>query len=80
MNKKHILGLAVLGLLIFIGRMVYVLENNTMDATQDQNIQTDISACSCREGYVKEGDACTPKCYYSVPKCLMPLYLCIARP
>ena len=37
---------------------------------------TDTSACSCRDGYVQEGNICTPKCYYSVPKCLMPSYIC----
>ncbi len=34
------------------------------------------SDCVCPAGYIKEGDACNPKCYYSVPKCLMPSLLC----
>lgn len=29
-----------------------------------------IIQCSCPEGYVKEGNACNPECYYSEPKCL----------
>jgi hypothetical protein len=27
--------------------------------------------CACPESYVQEGSTCTPKCYYSTPKCLM---------
>ena len=76
--KKYILGLVVLVLAASGTSAFYLLRNNK--AAQDQDIQTDISACSCRDGYVKEGDACTPKCYYSVPKCLMPSYLCITNP
>ena len=32
--------------------------------------------CSCPAGYVKDGDACNPSCYYSNPKCLMPSKIC----
>ncbi len=34
--------------------------------------------CACPEGYVQEGDACNPKCYYSNPRCLMPSAECNA--
>jgi len=34
--------------------------------------------CTCPQGYVQEGDVCTPACYYSTPKCLMPSILCNA--
>ena len=32
--------------------------------------------CSCPDGYVKEGDACNPACYYSTPRCLSPSIQC----
>ena len=32
--------------------------------------------CNCNEGYVKEGNYCTPKCYYEEPKCLLPSVEC----
>jgi hypothetical protein len=32
--------------------------------------------CSCPEGYMKEGEACNPKCYYNTPKCLQPSVAC----
>ena len=32
--------------------------------------------CTCPEGYIWEGDACTPECYYSTPRCLMPSIPC----
>ena len=32
--------------------------------------------CVCPEGYVQEGEACNPQCYYSTPKCLMPSIQC----
>jgi putative hemolysin len=34
------------------------------------------SDCICPKGYVKEGDACNPECYYNTPKCLMPSVQC----
>lgn len=33
-------------------------------------------SCKCPDGYIQEGDVCNPKCYYSIPKCLMPSFLC----
>ena len=33
-------------------------------------------SCNCPSNYIKEGDTCTPKCYYSTPKCLMPSIMC----
>ena len=35
------------------------------------------STCVCPEGYIAEGNACNPKCYYSTPKCLMPSIHCM---
>lgn len=32
--------------------------------------------CVCPDGYIKEGEACTPKCYFSTPPCLMPSTHC----
>jgi hypothetical protein len=32
--------------------------------------------CECPEGYVQEGYACYPKCYYSTPQCLAPSIPC----
>ena len=32
--------------------------------------------CRCPEGYVQEGEACNPECYYSEPRCLMPSVSC----
>jgi hypothetical protein len=32
--------------------------------------------CKCPDGYVQEGNICTPKCYFSTPRCLMPSVLC----
>ena len=32
--------------------------------------------CACPEGYVQEGEACNPQCYYSTPPCLMPSVRC----
>jgi len=32
--------------------------------------------CVCPEGYINEGEACTPECYYSTPPCLRPSILC----
>jgi hypothetical protein len=32
--------------------------------------------CTCPENYIKEGDVCTPRCYYSEPRCLMPSIQC----
>ncbi len=32
--------------------------------------------CTCPTGYVQEGNACTPRCYYSEPRCLAPSILC----
>ncbi len=34
------------------------------------------STCSCPGWYRQEGQACTPECYYSTPKCLMPSIQC----
>ncbi|MFH1229051.1 MAG: hypothetical protein V1678_01330 [Candidatus Aenigmatarchaeota archaeon] len=34
--------------------------------------------CSCPRGYVPDGEACTPECYYSIPKCLQPSISCNA--
>lgn len=34
--------------------------------------------CSCPEGYVPDGETCTPECYYSIPKCLKPSLSCNA--
>lgn len=50
------------------------IEADVSGASNDQNTE-----CVCRDGYVKDGDSCTPKCYYSTPKCLMPSYICLAR-
>ena len=33
--------------------------------------------CHCPEGYVQEGNVCTPNCYYSTPRCLMPSIQCV---
>jgi putative hemolysin len=41
----------------------------------EENCSSSIS-CTCPQGYVQEGDACNPKCYYSTPKCLMPSIRC----
>jgi putative hemolysin len=46
--------------------------------TWEENCTTE-SSCTCPQGYVKEGDACNPKCYYSNPKCLMPSIQCSAQ-
>jgi hypothetical protein len=35
------------------------------------------STCICPEGYIADVNVCNPKCYYSVPKCLMPSISCI---
>jgi hypothetical protein len=32
--------------------------------------------CTCPEGFVKDGDACNPQCYYSRPACMMPSQEC----
>lgn len=32
--------------------------------------------CTCPSGYVKDGDACNPQCYYSKPPCLAPSLVC----
>jgi hypothetical protein len=32
--------------------------------------------CVCPEGYIKDGDACNPSCYYSDPACMMPSLEC----
>ncbi len=32
--------------------------------------------CQCPEGYIADGNVCNPKCYYSVPKCLIPSIPC----
>lgn len=37
---------------------------------------TDNSNCTCPQGYVKDGLACNPACYYSTPKCLAPSFEC----
>ena len=34
------------------------------------------SGCACPSGYVQDGDACNPQCYYSNPRCLMPSIQC----
>ena len=34
------------------------------------------SDCTCPEGYVQEGEACNPECYYSEPRCMMPSVQC----
>jgi hypothetical protein len=41
----------------------------------EENCTANLS-CACPEGYVREGDACNPSCYYSTPKCLMPSIQC----
>ncbi len=33
-------------------------------------------SCTCPDGYVKDGDACNPRCYYSTPPCMMPSIMC----
>ena len=33
-------------------------------------------SCKCPRGYILEGNACNPECYYSTPKCLMPSVSC----
>jgi putative hemolysin len=35
--------------------------------------------CVCPEGYVQEGEACNPKCYYENPKCLSPSVKCTEK-
>jgi hypothetical protein len=35
-----------------------------------------IIGCNCPEGYIKDGDSCNLKCYYSTPKCLAPSIQC----
>lgn len=32
--------------------------------------------CSCPKGYVKEGEACNPECYYNNPQCMQPSIMC----
>ena len=32
--------------------------------------------CTCPDGYVKDGNACNPSCYYSTPRCLAPSLEC----
>jgi hypothetical protein len=32
--------------------------------------------CTCPSGYRKDGDSCTPECYYSNPPCLAPSIPC----
>lgn len=34
------------------------------------------SGCQCSEGYIKEGDSCTPACSYESPPCLAPSIIC----
>jgi len=35
-----------------------------------------IQACSCPQGYSKEGDSCNPACYSTTPPCLAPSVQC----
>lgn len=32
--------------------------------------------CTCPDGYRKDGETCTPECYYSTPRCLAPSIQC----
>ncbi len=32
--------------------------------------------CTCPAWYRQDGDGCTPECYYSTPRCLMPSVKC----
>jgi hypothetical protein len=34
------------------------------------------STCVCPSGYIADGNACNPKCYYSQPPCLAPSIIC----
>ena len=37
---------------------------------------SEAKVCSCPVGYIQEGDACNPECYYSTPRCLVPSFHC----
>ena len=37
---------------------------------------TSTTECSCPTGYRKDGNACTPECYYATPRCLTPSFIC----
>jgi hypothetical protein len=49
----------------------YVGRNSSNDCKFDP-----CPGCNCPNGYLQEGAACNPKCYYNTPKCLAPSLLC----
>jgi len=54
------------------------LDEAVMIAKQGECGNDLVLNCVCPEGYVKEGTACNPTCYYSTPKCLAPSLMCEA--
>lgn len=51
---------------------------NEDSATHDVSFD-EISNCNCPSGYILDGEACNPECYYSTPKCLSPSVACEDR-
>jgi len=45
----------------------------------EETITTCINSCTCPTWYRQEGEGCTPECYYSTPKCLMPSIKCESK-
>jgi len=35
--------------------------------------------CSCPEGFIQEGETCTPSCYYEIPGCLVASIKCTTK-
>jgi len=47
-------------------------------ADTNNQVSGDSNFCACPNGYVQDGETCTPSCYYSTPACLMPSMKCSA--
>jgi len=63
--SRMLLLLALAAIVIFSGFYVFYISPT--------------ASCVCPDAYIKEGDTCTPKCYYSVPKCLIPSFSCSSQ-
>lgn len=67
--EKLIILLVLMSVIAISGcvRQTFIIGNRETTSTIE---------CNCPENYVQQGNYCTPKCYFSTPRCLLPSILC----
>lgn len=66
-------------LLVALAAIALGCSSSRREPVQDQTLTSSSPqglTCVCPEGYVPDGDACCPACYYLTPPCLLPCLLC----